>query len=122
LNGDATDHRERKDPRSSPPQLVVTREGKLDRDSETLDRHDGNRSDEGANGDVHEGVRVAVLGSDLVDHVEGEDEDEEAVEHEPWTERGSDSSVEEKKESDEPGCRAYSRISSTEEISLSSGA
>jgi hypothetical protein len=64
--------------------LVVPGERHLERQAERLDEHDGDGARGGADGDVDEGVLAAVLGRDLVDHENGEDGDEEAVEEEAY--------------------------------------
>jgi hypothetical protein len=63
-------------------ELVVAREGHLEGNAEGLDEHDGDRAGGGADGEVDQGVLAAVLGSDLVDHEDGEDGDEKAVNEE----------------------------------------
>lgn len=63
--------------------LVVAREGHLERQTERLDEHDGHGAGCRADGDVNERVLAAVLGCDLVNHEDGEDGDEQAVEEEP---------------------------------------
>lgn len=54
-------------------ELVVAGECELDGDAEALDRHDRDRADERAYGDVDGRVRAAVLGDDDIDHNETED-------------------------------------------------
>lgn len=93
LDCDTPDDRECKNPGSRPPQLVVTRKGQLERDAESLDGHDGDGTDEGTDGNVHQGILVAMYWRDAVDHVEGETEDKEAVQHEScvqWDEQLSE--------------------------------
>ena len=49
-------------------ELVVAGEGEFDGDAETLDGHDGDTADEGADGDVDNGVCATITGHDRVDH------------------------------------------------------
>lgn len=63
-------------------ELVVPRKGHLECQAECLDEHDRYGPGGGADGEVDERVLATVLGRDLVDHEEGEDGDEEAVEEE----------------------------------------
>lgn len=63
-------------------ELVVARESHLKRNAKGLDEHDRHRAGGSADGEVDERVLAAVLGSDLVDHEDGEDGDEEAVDEE----------------------------------------
>lgn len=63
-------------------ELVVARKCHLKRNTESLDEHDGNGTGGGADGKVDEGVLATVLGRDLVDHEDAEDDAEGAVEEE----------------------------------------
>lgn len=63
-------------------ELVVAGKGELEGDTEGLDRHDGDRADGRADGEVDEGVRFAVDGGHLVDHDGGKDNDDDGVEQE----------------------------------------
>jgi hypothetical protein len=63
-------------------ELVVTRKRHLERQTECLDEHYRHRAGCRADREVDEGVLAAVLGRNLVDHEDGEDGDEEAVEEE----------------------------------------
>lgn len=63
-------------------ELVLAIEGHLQGGTESFDGHDGNGAGGRADGEVDEGVLAAVLGGDLVDHEDGEDGDEGAVEEE----------------------------------------
>lgn len=63
-------------------ELVFSRKGHLERNSERFDSHDGDGAGGGADREVDERVLLAVLGCDLVDHEDGEDGDECAVEQE----------------------------------------
>lgn len=65
-------------------ELVVAREGHLQRNAKGLDEHDGDGAGGGADGEVDQGVLAAVLGSDLVDHKDGENGNEKAVDEEAW--------------------------------------
>jgi hypothetical protein len=82
LREDASDNYDDEDVGRGVCELVVARERHLERQAERLDEHDGDGARGGADGDVYEGVLAAVLGRDLVDHEDGEDGDEEAVEEE----------------------------------------
>lgn len=63
-------------------ELVVSGEGHLKCDTERLYEHDGDGAGCGADGEVDERVLAAILGRNLVDHDDGEDGDEGAVEEE----------------------------------------
>jgi hypothetical protein len=63
-------------------ELVVARKGHLERQTERLDEHDGHGAGGRANGEVDERVLATILGRDLVNHEDGENGDEEAVEEE----------------------------------------
>lgn len=56
-------------------ELVITRKRHLERQTERLDEHDGHRAGCRADGDIDEWVFAAILGSNLVDHEDGEDGD-----------------------------------------------
>lgn len=66
-------------------ELVVPRQGKLDRDTEALDRHDRDGTDKRADGEIHERERASVPRYDEVDHAQGEDGHDETVEQESCT-------------------------------------
>lgn len=63
-------------------ELVLSFKSHLEGNAEGLDRHDGHGAGRRADGEVDEGVLFAVLGGDLVDHENGENSDECAVEEE----------------------------------------
>lgn len=63
-------------------ELVVSRECHLQRDAEGFDEHDRDRASCGADGEVDEWVLAAMFRGDLVDHEDGEDGNEEAVDEE----------------------------------------
>jgi hypothetical protein len=63
-------------------ELVVTCKGHLERQTKGLDEHDRHRAGCRADGEVDQRVLATVLGRNLVDHEDGEDGDEEAVEEE----------------------------------------
>lgn len=63
-------------------ELVVTSKGKLQSNTESLDGHDGDRSDGRADREVDEGVPPAVDGGNLVDHKDGECDNSDGVEKE----------------------------------------
>lgn len=65
-------------------ELVVSGKREFQRDTECLDRHDRNTAHGTANGDVDKWVLATILRSDLVDHDDGENDNEEAVEHERY--------------------------------------
>lgn len=60
--------------------LVVAGKSKLQGDTESLDRHDGDGADGGADGQVNEGVLLSVDWCDLVNHEYGEGDDCDGVE------------------------------------------
>lgn len=62
--------------------LVVTRKRHLERQSKRLDEHDRHGARRRADGEVNERVFATILGRNLVDHEDGKDRDEEAVEEE----------------------------------------
>lgn len=106
-------------------ELVVSRKCHLKRDTKSLDEHDGNGAGGGADGKVDEGVLATVLGRDLVDHEDAEDGAEGAVEEEACSDALLVAAVQRhmgEAGPDVPGCRARSRISSTDWTSLSGGA
>lgn len=70
LHNDAARDEETEDVRRGAPELVVPRQGKLDRDAEALDRHDRDGTDKGADGEVHERERAPVSRYDEVDHAQ----------------------------------------------------
>lgn len=63
-------------------ELVVSRERHLQRNAKSLDEHDRDGAGGGADGEVDERVLAAMLGRNLVDHEDGKDGDEEAVDEE----------------------------------------
>jgi hypothetical protein len=63
-------------------ELVVTRKSHLERESECLDEHDRHRASRRADGKVDQRVLATVLRRNLVDHEDGKDRDEKAVEQE----------------------------------------
>lgn len=62
--------------------LVVARKCKLQGDSEGLDRHDGDGADSRADREVNDGVLLAVDRSNLVNHDDGEYDDDDGIEQE----------------------------------------
>lgn len=81
--GQDADHDDNgEDPGGRIGELVVAAEGEFEGDAEALDGHDGDAADGAADGDVDHRVLLAVLGGDAVDHYQGEDDDDGAVEHE----------------------------------------
>lgn len=62
--------------------LIFTSKRHLERQTESLDEHDGHGARRRADGDVNEWVLAAILWCDLVDHEDGKDGDEQAVEEE----------------------------------------
>lgn len=104
-------------------ELVVSSKRHLERNTKGLDEHDGDGARRRADGEVDERVLATILGCDLVDHEDAEDDTEGAVEEEAcsrillvtvpmWAKAGADV----------PGCRARFKISSTDWTSLSGGA
>lgn len=63
-------------------ELVVAGKSKLEGDSESLDRHDGDGADGRADRKVDECILLAVNRGNLVDHDEREDDDGDGVEKE----------------------------------------
>lgn len=64
-------------------ELVIAGKGQLEGNTKGLDGHDGDGTHTQTDGDVDHGVRVAVLGHDLVDGEQRVDSDQEGVEEEP---------------------------------------
>ena len=60
-------------------ELIVPREGHLQRDTEGFDEHNRDGAGCGANREVDERVLAAMLGCDLVDHEHREDGDEKTI-------------------------------------------
>ena len=65
-------------------ELVVASKRQLDRNAKGLDRHDGNRSNGGANRDVDERVFLAVDWRNPINHHSRENRNGQTVEQEPW--------------------------------------
>ena len=65
-------------------ELVVAGKSKLKGDAESLNGHDGDGADSGADGQVNEGVLLAVYWSDLVNHKYSEGDDCDGVEKKSW--------------------------------------
>jgi hypothetical protein len=63
-------------------ELVVTCERHLERQTKGLDEHDGHGAGCRADGEVDERILTTILGRNFVDHEDGKDGDEEAVEEE----------------------------------------
>jgi len=66
-------------------ELVVSSKSHLECNTEGLDEHDRDGAGRGADGEVDQRVLATMLGSDLVDHEDREDGDEEAVNEEACT-------------------------------------
>jgi hypothetical protein len=62
--------------------LVVAGQGKLERNAEALDRHDGDTADSGAYRQIDHRVALSVDGRYLVNHDSREYGDYEAINHE----------------------------------------
>lgn len=84
LGEDAADYQDDEDIGRRVGELVVSSKRHLERNAKGLDEHDGNGARRGADGEIDEGVLAAVLGRDLVDHEDAEDDAEGAVEEEAW--------------------------------------
>jgi hypothetical protein len=124
LRENAAHHQDNKDVCRRVCELVVPRKRHLERDTERFDEHDRYRAGGGANGEVDERVLATVLGRNLVDHEDAEDDAEGAVEEKAYSHVCQfpfhvDSSL---VSLDIPGWRARFRISSTDSTSLSGGA
>lgn len=65
-------------------ELVVAGKGELEGNAESLDRHDGNGSDSGADREVDESVLLAVNGSNLVNHEQRKDDDGQSIDDEAY--------------------------------------
>lgn len=65
-------------------ELVIPAKREFDCDAKALDGHDGDRTDEGAYGDINDWIRAAIARCDGVYHDEGEDENAEAIHEESW--------------------------------------
>lgn len=63
-------------------ELVVAGKGQLERNAKGLDGHDGDGADGRADGEVDEGVSLAVDGGDSVDHEDGKRHDRKGVQQE----------------------------------------
>lgn len=63
-------------------ELVVARKCHLEGDTEGLDEHDGDGASCRTNGKINERVLATVLGRNLVDHEDAENDAESAVEEE----------------------------------------
>jgi hypothetical protein len=84
LRKDTSHNHDNKDICRRMRELVVTRKRHLEREAECLDEHDRDGAGCRANGEVDERVLAPILGCDLVDHEDGEDGDEEAIEEEAF--------------------------------------
>lgn len=82
LYDDAARDEEAEDVCRGTSELVVPRQGKLDRDTEALDRHDRDGTDKRADGEVHERERASVSRDDEVYHAQREDGHNKTVEQE----------------------------------------
>jgi hypothetical protein len=63
-------------------ELVVASKSKLKRNTKSLDRHDGNGADGGADGKINESVSPSIDRGNLVNHEDGESNNGERVEKE----------------------------------------
>lgn len=62
-------------------ELVVPSKGEFDCNTEAFDRHDRNRADQGADGDVNDGICASIPGNDGENHERAEYSNREAVQH-----------------------------------------
>lgn len=67
-------------------ELVFPGKGKLDCNAETFDRHDRNGANQGADGDVNDGIRTPVPGDNSENHEDAEHSNGETVQHKAWIE------------------------------------
>lgn len=63
-------------------ELVVAGKGKLGSNTYTLDSHDGDGAHAAADGEIDERILATIARSNAVDHDDGEDNDDEAIEEE----------------------------------------
>ena len=59
-------------------------QSQLDRDTYTLDCHDGHGPDGAADGQVDERILASVARSNAVDHDSGKDNDQQAINEKTW--------------------------------------
>lgn len=78
----ATNHQNYEDICGGVRELVVARKCHLEGDTEGLDEHDGDGASGRANREVNERVLATVLGRNLVNHEDAEDDAESAVKEE----------------------------------------
>ena len=65
-------------------ELIVSRKGHFQRDTEGFDEHNRDGAGCGADGKVDEWVLAAMLGCNLVDHEDRKDSDKETVDKEAY--------------------------------------
>lgn len=82
LRQDADNCDEDKDVGAGVGKLVVAGKGQLDGDADTLDSHDGDRSDSAADGDIDQRVLASITRGHAVDHDGREDNDQQHIEEE----------------------------------------
>lgn len=63
-------------------ELVISGKRELQSNAESLDRHDGNGADGGADGEIDECVVFAVLRRDPIDHEDGKGDDGDSIQEE----------------------------------------
>jgi len=66
-------------------ELVVSAEGELERNSQTLDSADGDTADRAADAEIDHRVLLAVFWCDEIDHGDRKNDYHKAVEQEAWT-------------------------------------
>jgi hypothetical protein len=79
LHHNAERDNDTEDVRAGMCELVITSKCQFDSNTETFDSHNGNRADQRANRDIHNGIFTSVFWHDRVDHEKGEDDNTEAV-------------------------------------------
>ena len=60
-------------------ELVITAKCQFDSDAKAFDGHNGDRADERAYGDIHNGICPSIFGDDRVDHKKRENNNTEAI-------------------------------------------
>lgn len=65
-------------------ELVIPGKGEFDCNAEAFDRHDRNGANQGADGDVNDGICASVPGDDGENHEHAEHGNREAVQHKTW--------------------------------------
>jgi len=63
-------------------ELILSGKRQLDSNSESLDGHDRNGAHSAADGQIYKGILLSIFGGDFVDHNNGENADDSAVEEE----------------------------------------